>query len=147
MKSIRLTINSSDRLGYALGQIRQLWEEHHYLRVTIGCGKDRTSEQNRLLHAWIRQIVETRQEFTFEQVKAQVKLHHFVPVLRAEDERFCSVYDRYIKPLPYEQKLGAIQLIDVTSICSTDQLSQGLKDMQKHYTTLETDPVYLEFPL
>jgi hypothetical protein len=38
-------------------------------------------------------------------VRAWGKLHHGVPILRAENDDFRAKYDRAIRPLPYDIKL------------------------------------------
>lgn len=139
-------INSKTSLSETIGRLRELFEESHYLKVSVSKSRDRSLDQNRLFFAWVNQIATERQEFTMHDARCHAKLHFFVPILRAEDEEFAEQYDVAIRPLPYDLKVKAIALIPVTSRCNVKQMSRGLEDMQAHYQGLETDPVFLEFP-
>ena len=146
MKPSKFIINSPSSLSLAIGKLKGLWNKHKYLRVTVAAGIDRTSQQNRLLHAWFSEIAECRSEYTPEDVKSECKLRYFVPILRAENEQFADAYDAAIKPLDYETKLKAISLMPVTSICTTSQLNRGMEQMQSAYANMGSDAVFLEFP-
>ncbi len=108
--------NSEQSLSKLIGDLRELWREHKYLRVTIKTGKDRSLDQNAILHAWITQIANELREQTAAQIKAECKLVYGVPILRAEDEEFREFYDRAIKWMTYEQKLDAMAFVPGTSI-------------------------------
>ena len=135
--------NSEQSLSKLIGDLRELWREHKYLRVTIKTGKDRSLDQNAILHAWITHIANELREQTAAQIKAECKLVYGVPILRAEDEEFREFYDRAIKWMTYEQKLDAMAFVPVTSIMTVKQLSQFLAGMQEGYR----GRVALEFPL
>lgn len=135
-------VNSEPLLSKLIGDLRELWREHKYLRVTIKTGKDRSLDQNAILHAWITQIANELREQTAAQIKAECKLVYGVPILRAEDEEFREFYDRAIKWMTYEQKLDAMAFVPVTSIMTVKQLSQFLAGMQEGYR----GRVALEFP-
>jgi len=136
-------VNSEPLLSKLIGDLSELWREHKYLRVTIKTGKDRSLDQNAILHAWITQIANELREQTAAQIKAECKLVYGVPILRAEDEEFREFYDRAIKWMTYEQKLDAMAFVPVTSIMTVKQLSQFLTGMQEGYR----GRVALEFPL
>ena len=58
-----LVINSADSLQRALGDLREMWNQHKFLRVSVKAGKDRSLPQNALVHAWYGQIArELREE-------------------------------------------------------------------------------------
>lgn len=139
-----VVVNSVERLQIILGDIREQWRKHHYLRVTIKTGKDRSLDQNAISHAWYEQVSRELREDAPEDVKAECKLRFGVPILRAHDEDFREMYDASMKGhLSYEQKLKAMRFIPVTSLMTVQQLSQYLIDMQNHYATVG---VILEFP-
>jgi hypothetical protein len=141
-----LTINSLSSLSEAKARLSELWRQKKYLRLQIHEGRDRSLGQNALLHAWIQQIARETGEDEPEGIKAFIKLHFGVPLLRAENDGFRKLYDENLKRLPYEQKLSVIRLIPVTSIMTTAQLSEMLTIVQGHYASRDTDPVILEFP-
>jgi len=137
-------VNSAESLQRVLGDIRQLWNEHKFLRLNIKTGKDRSLDQNAISHCWYEQISRELREETALGVKRYCKLHFAVPILRAEDEEFRSFYDHAIKPhLNYEEKLQAMDMVPVTSRMSVTQLSQYLEAMQVHFAGRG---VMLEFP-
>jgi len=126
-----------------MGELREQFRQHKFLRVTIRTGKDRSMDQNAISHAWYQQISNELREDTALGVKNYCKLHFGVPILRAEDEEFRKTYDIVIKPLAYEKKIAAMSVWPVTSLMSKDQLSQYLQSMQDGYL----GRVKLEFPV
>jgi len=135
-------VNSEGSLSKLIGDLRGLWREHKYLRISIKAGKDRSLSQNALEHTWFAQIANELREQTTAQVKAECKLIYGVPILRAENEDFRTFYDAAIKRLEYGQKLEAMNFVPVSSIMTVDQLSQFLNAIQKGYE----GRVALEFP-
>lgn len=79
-------------------------------------GRDRSLDQNRLQFLWAREAAEQRGDVTADEVRREWKLRHGVPILREESAEFRATYDRAVKPLPYEQKLEAMHIIDVSSL-------------------------------
>jgi hypothetical protein len=75
--------------------------------------------------------------------KCYCKLHHGVPILRAEDDDFRKVYDEAIKGLDYEKKLQIMKILPVTSIMTTAQLSAYLEAIK---TDFMAKGIMLEFP-
>jgi thiamine kinase-like enzyme len=71
------------------------------------------------------------------------KLHHGVPILRAEDADFREAYDAVIKPLDYETKLKAMDHWPVTSLMNKAQMSKFLEDIREDY---RKRGVQLQFP-
>lgn len=127
-------INSADTLSRAIGDLREAWNRHKYLRLTVKTGRDRSLDMNALLHAWIAQIERELREDTAAAIKRECKLVYGVPILRAEDDDFRAFYDAAIKhTLTYEQKLRAMDMISVTSVMTNAQLKQMLTDMQEAY--------------
>ena len=92
--------------------------------VDVSRGKHRTIEQNRLQRLWLNEIAEQLGDRTAEEVRGHCKLHHGVPILRAEDDSFRETYDRIIRPLDYEAKLALMMVpldLPVTRLMSTKQ--------------------------
>lgn len=137
-------INSAEKLQRVIGDIRELWNKHKFLRLNIKTGKDRSLDQNAISHAWYAQIAQELREDTPEGVKCECKLRFGVPIMRAADVDFCEMYDAAIKNhLTYEQKLKAMRFLPVTSLMTVPQLSQYLVDIQKEFAKRG---VVLEFP-
>ncbi|MFY4004914.1 hypothetical protein [Achromobacter denitrificans] len=86
--------------------------------------KPRTPAQNAFSHAWYEEIARALPEDDALGWKCYCKLHHGVPILRAEDDDFRQAYDGAIKGLSYEQKLLAMRVFPVTSRMSTRQLTK-----------------------
>jgi hypothetical protein len=116
------------------------------LTVTVTQGKVRTIEQNRLQRLWCNEIAEQLGDRTAEEVRGQCKLTMGVPILRAENDRFCERYDALVRPLPYETKLGfMMEPIDfpVTRLMTVWQNVRYLDHMHQHYSQMGivlTDP-------
>lgn len=94
-------------------------------------GRDRSLEQNRLQFLWAREASEQRGDTTPDEVRCDWKLRHGVPIMREDSPDFRDTYDRLIKPLTYEQKLKAMQLIEVTSLMKVKQMIQYLDTVQR----------------
>lgn len=109
-------------------------------------GKRRSTEQNRLQRLWMNEISEQMGDRTPEEVRAYCKLTIGVPILRAENTRFCEMYDRVIKPMPYEQKLSIMAEpfdLAVTRLMTTVQKKAYLDEIQRHFSQqgiVLTDP-------
>lgn len=138
-----IVINSADSLQSAFGELREMWNRHKFLRLSIKAGRDRSIPQNALTHAWYGQIARELREDDELGWKCYCKLHHGVPILRAEDAEFRDTYDKAIKGLSYEQKLIVMRLFPVTSLMTKEQLSKYAEAVQ---TDFAQRGVLLEFP-
>lgn len=98
--------------------------DHPYEVVVRERKNHRTRAQNSFSHAWYGEIAEALPEDDALGWKCYCKLHHGVPILRAEDEEFRVAYDGTIKRLAYEQKLIAMRVFPVTSRMNTGQLTK-----------------------
>lgn len=136
-------INSAESLQIAIGDLRDKWNRYKFLRLSIKTGKDRSIPQNSLTHAWYGQIARELRDDDELGWKCYCKLHHGVPILRAEDDEFRETYDSVIKPLSYEQKLMAMRCWPVTSIMSKEQLSKYAEAVQADFAKRG---VVLQFP-
>jgi len=103
------------------------------MRVTLSFGRDRSLEQNALIHKWFGEISEQRGEHTAAETKVICKRMFFIPILRAEDEEFNAILVS-LSGMPEEQKMHLIDLLPVTSICTVKQMSKGMDDMFLHYS-------------
>jgi hypothetical protein len=126
-------LNSEIGLQSFIGTLRELWHSRRYLEISVKEGKGRSVEQNAVMHGWFGQVARELREYDARGVKRYCKLHFGVPILRAEDDDFRAAYDRVIKPLPYEDKLVAMDILPVTSAMTTIQLDACMTDIQDHY--------------
>lgn len=143
MSNTKLTVNSDRALQDAIGHLRETYQERRYVTVTINDGKPRSLDQNAISHAWYEQVARELREDTALGVKSFCKLHFGVPILRAEDDDFRTMYDRVVKPMGYEDKIALMAWFPVTSLMRTPQLSQYLEAMQAHF---QRNGVWLQFP-
>lgn len=138
-----VTINSDVSMSEAFGVLRELFMRHKFLRLSIKTGKDRTIPQNSIGHAWYAQLARELREDDASGWKCYCKLHHGVPILRAEDEQFREFYDTAIKRLAYEQKLKAMEYVPVTSRMTTAQETAYLERVRDDFMARG---VILKFP-
>jgi len=137
------TINSDSSLQAFIGDVREMYIQHRYIKISAKTGKARSIDQNSISHAWYEQIARELREDDALGWKCYCKLHHGVPILRAEDEDFREAYDATIKGMTYEQKLIAMRMLPVTSLMTKVQLSKYLEAMQADFLRKN---VRLEFP-
>ena len=94
-------------------------------------GKDRSLDQNALQWKWATEAAQQYGDRTAADVQREWKLHHGVPLLREDSEAFREKYDKHIKPLPYEEKLAFMDMIDVTSALKVKQMTAFLDTVQR----------------
>ena len=94
-------------------------------------GRDRTRDQNALQFLWANEAANQLGDRTAMEVRHDWKLRHGVPILRDASPDFRAVYDRAIKPLPYELKVAAMQYLPVTSEMKVRQMVQYLDTIQR----------------
>lgn len=94
-------------------------------------GRDRSKSQNSLQFLWAAEVANQMGDQTADEVQREWKLRHGVPILREDSAEFRDLYDRAIKPLPYEMKLEAMHLISVTSAMKVRQMVRFLDTVQR----------------
>ena len=114
------------------------WIKGHKTPFTVDLtkGKRRSVEQNRLQRLLLNEIANQLQDQNAEEWRGYCKLTLGVPILRAEDEGFAASYDRYVKPLPYEQKLALMMEpldLPVTRLMTVPQKTLYLEAIYKHF--------------
>lgn len=138
------TVNSESALQAFIGDMRDLFKQHKFVKVSAKIGKARSLDQNAISHCWYEQLARELKEDDALGWKAYCKLHHGVPILRAEDEQFRDFYDRTIRvTLAYDQKLDAMKFLPVTSLMTKPQLSKYLEAVRDDFLKRG---VMLEFP-
>lgn len=120
------------------------------LTVTWTQGAPRRDAQNRLAQKWFTDIARHFGDRTHEDVRADCKLRHGVPILRAENEAFRMSYDRTMKHLPHEEKLAAIMAFDlpVTRLMTVKQMSAFMDSVHREFAgqgVRLTDPDALRY--
>jgi hypothetical protein len=135
--------NSEPALVKMLGDLRELWREHKFLRVSAKVGKARSLPQNALQHAWYTQMsIEDRQDDQRGHTR-YCKLTHGVPILCADDPEYRAMCKRLLGPLPYEHRLEAMDHYPVTRLFTKTQESAYLEAVQADYARRG---IALEFP-
>jgi hypothetical protein len=138
-----IAVYSDNTLAQALGAVRDAYRVNHRCKVKVTTGK-RSINQNDMSHAWYEQLAIELREDDALGWKSYCKLHHGVPILRAEDAEFRNVYDNAIKGLSYEQKLAVMRILPVTSLMTKAQLSAYLDAVQADF---RSKGVILEYPM
>lgn len=136
-------VNSDESLQRFMGDLRSQYQVHRYLRISIKTGKARTLPQNDITHVWYGQIARELPEDDALGWRCYCKLHHGVPILRAEDAEFQGMYDSIIKGRSYEEKLLVMKYLPVTSLMSRKQLSTYAEAVQADF---RARGVFLVFP-
>ena len=142
MKSKKFIINSDRSDSEFIREYAMLLKEHKYVRATLSVGKDRSLEQNALLHKWFGEVSEQRGDCTPGEVKMDCKRRFFIPILRGDDEAFNAMM-KDLSGMAEDAKLKLIELLPVTSICTVKQMRRGMDDM---FMTLSADGVVLTDP-
>lgn len=138
-----IIVNSEIALQSAIGQLRETWAKHKFVRVILRA-KKRSLDQNALAAVWYEQMAREDRQYDTLGHKSYCKLVHGVPLLRAEESEFRKRYDSLIRSrFSYEEKLELMRWFPVTSLMSVDQLSRYLEAVRDDYGKRG---VILEFP-
>lgn len=128
-------IHNEIALQSMFGQMRQDFAASGYLSVKWTNSKPRSGRQNDFSHAWYEQLGRELPEDDAAGWKGYCKLHHGVPILRAEDAEFRAFYDGALKGLTYEQKREAMKFVPVTSLMTKAQLTKYLDAVQSDFAS------------
>lgn len=138
-----IIINSEIALQSAIGELRDTWAKHKFVRMILRA-KKRSLDQNALAAVWYEQMAREDRQYDALGHKSYCKLVHGVPLLRAEDAEFRERYDSLIRArFSYEEKLELMRWFPITSLMSVDQLSRYLVAVRDDYERLG---VFLKFP-
>lgn len=94
-------------------------------------GATRSHPQNNTMWGWAGEFAEQLGDRTAKEVQAEWKLTIGVPILRSENEGFCSFYDKAIKPLTYTEKLDAMKYTPVSSIMTVKQMTAFMEAIMR----------------
>jgi hypothetical protein len=125
-------VNSDTSLQDAIGELREAYRAHRFVRMVLRAMK-RSLDQNAVVACWYQQMERELREDSALGFKCYCKLHHGVPILRADDAEYREFYDGAIRGLTYEQKLAAMKFLPVTSLMSVDQLSRYMTALQDDF--------------
>ncbi len=118
--------------------------------VSIRKGVERTKAQNRLAQQWAADVSAQLGDRTPEEARGYFKLHHGVPI-RREDEAYAAIYDRVLRPLPYDDKLLCMMVpidMPVTRDMTKAELTRYLDSIQAEFAPMGvrlTDPDELKW--
>jgi hypothetical protein len=134
--------NSETALQTIIGELRQAFAARRWLKVKWTDAK-RSIPQNDISHAWYEQLARELPQEDAIGWKSYCKLHHGVPILRAEDADFRAMYDAALLGLSYEQKREVMKFMPVTSLMNKSQLSRYLEAVRDD---LNRQGAFLQFP-
>lgn len=128
-----IIVNSDTTLSEAIGELREAFRVHKWVRMVLRAGQ-RSLDQNAVIHCWYEQMGRELREDSAQGWRRYCKLHHGVPILRAEDADFREFYDAALKDtFTYEQKLKAMDILPVTRLMSVAQLSAYMEALQDDF--------------
>lgn len=94
-------------------------------------GRDRSLDQNSLQWKWAGEAAAQRGDVTADEVQCEWKLHHGIPILRAQNDSFRTFYDRKMKGWLYGDKLEAMRFLPVSRIMTVPQMTEYLDTIQR----------------
>lgn len=103
------------------------------LPITVASvdGRDRTKDQNALQWLWATEAAHQLGDREPDEVQREWKLRHGVPILREDSADFRALYDKTLKPLPYELKVQAMSMLPVTSDMKVRQMVRYLDAIER----------------
>lgn len=117
--------------------------------VTIS-DRNRTTEQNALIHKWFSEIAMQKGDESMLDVKAYCNLTYGRPIKVRDDPEWSAVFGYLFDQLPHDKKLKAIRVLDVpfTRSMNVSQLSEYMTEMQRDYREqgfVLTDPEAMKY--
>jgi len=94
-------------------------------------GKDRSRDQNALQWLWATETANQLGDRTADEVQREWKLRYGVPILREDIQQFRDIYNKAIKPLPYEMKVEVMRFFPITSEMKVRQMVRYLDTIQR----------------
>ena len=136
-----------DQHGFSklIGRMRATLREKGQFRVQIRTSRKRSLEQNSCYYEWIDQIYIEQGEDTKEEIRRFCKLEFFSPILMRDNDEFRETMSPILSKLSHPERMRVMDLIQVSSICTTAQMSEGMERMQMHYAALTVGSVELIF--
>ena len=101
--------------------------------VTWTDGKLRTKPQNNLMWIWNNEIAKHRGDVDMYEVHRENKYHIGCPILMRDSPKFASAM-RLWSPMTYEEKIDAMEYLDITSIMSVPQMKEYMDAVYRKYT-------------
>ena len=95
--------------------------------------KARTIAQNRLIYKSYQRIGKTLYGGDESHARNECKLKVGCRILYRDSEDFARVFDNVIRPLDYEKKIMAMDLISVSSIMKVPQATEYIKTIFTEY--------------
>lgn len=136
MRPVRIDASTDAGLEALLGVRRQALLAGKPFVVQV-VGEKRSLPQNALSFALYKQIGQQVDDQSIKDIRAECKLVHGIPILRAASDEFRDLYDRVVKPHDYETKLALMcEPVDfpVTSLMNKKQFSEYVDTIIRHYS-------------
>lgn len=93
----------------------------------------RTLAQNRLIYHIYQRIGKTLYGNDESHARNECKLKTGCRILYRDSKIFAKTFDEIIRPLPYEQKLRAMNMISVSSVMKVKQSTEYIKTILTEY--------------
>lgn len=133
MKAEKLIANSDSTYQELLDTAERLWNQFHYLRVSIVPGFDRSIDQNSMLFELYTHIANWNYGNDIELARAECKLDIGLSILRRDDAHLNELCARTIDLLSREEQLAFIKTMSVTSDMSRDQATECISTIMDTY--------------
>lgn len=139
MKS--LIVNSASRVLEAQAAIKESFEKHFWVKMTLTEGK-RSLDSNALSHVFYETIGKALGQTPIE-AKMEAKLNYGVPILRRDEK--CNGFFTAIgfDSWGYTKQLAAMKYVQVTSLFDPEQMREYLdtliREYAKHGVILESE--------
>jgi hypothetical protein len=94
-------------------------------------GRDRTSQQNKLMWLWASEAADQRGDVTADYVQREWKLNHGIPILCDDSEEYRSFCTLTLKRLSYEERVEAMRFTPVTSEMKVKQMVKFMDEVER----------------
>lgn len=128
---IGMTVNSKQSAQECGKWITELFDKHHWLKVTISTSK-RSLDSNSLSHVWYGEIAKFS-GLTEAQAKDYCKLTFGVPILRQYKKANNYFIAIGFDDFDYPRQLASMKYLSVTSLFDVPQMNEYLTAIQNFY--------------
>lgn len=142
--TIKKLINSDRTFAEAVQILRDAYQQHRYLRMSLIEGLHRSLDQNSMNFELYIHIGDQLYGGDHQHARNECKLDVGIPILCRDDDAFHEVWSRTLAPHPREVQLAAMLMIQVTSLMTRKQNVEYINRVLDTYTVQGVEwPSYL----
>jgi hypothetical protein len=125
-------INSERSLAEVNGLLKREFEKRRHFTIKLNLGK-RSLDANAMQHVWFKELSEQGDDSALY-YKCYCKYTFGMMILSATEPEYTKIIKKAFRCLDYDEKIKAMQFIDVSSKFNREQMSMYMDAIKHHFT-------------